>query len=114
VIADTGLPASDGRPPADGGVFADNVPVPDHQGGLFALILQILRLTAQDHPGVDFVLPADDGPVLNHGVRADRRAVADDHFSFDDSVRPDLDPGPQLSPGIDDGGGVYPSAKGNN
>jgi hypothetical protein len=85
----------------------DQVAVADLEAGRLALVLQILRRTADHRVRVDPVLPSQRGVSVHDRPGADLAPVSDRHVRPDRHERPDLDvvsdPGPRVNPrpGID-------------
>ena len=86
--------------------LAELIPAPDHEPGLLALVLEVLRDLTQACVWEDPVRVAERGVALDDRVRADHVARPHLHGGADDRVRPDLAGRIDLRAGSDDGGGV--------
>src|SRR5690606_32807453 len=76
VVADAGDAATVAGAAVDGGEFADDVAVADHQFGVLALELLVLRVAADRGRAVDAVVAPDPGRALDAAVGTDARAGA--------------------------------------
>src|SRR5438045_6494592 len=99
-LADGGF-AGRGAAAIDGRVFANDGAATDFDPGLFALVLEILRVVADHGAVADLDAFPDAGVALEHRVRRDGASVADRHLGADDAVRPDRDVGAELGGRID-------------
>ena len=89
VIADPGQAAAARGAAMNGRELADDVAVADHQPGLLAAELQVLRNQADRRHREDLVGVADLGPAVDHRRRADPAVAADADLLADRGVRPD-------------------------
>src|SRR5205823_6072609 len=99
------LPGRRGSP-VDRAVLPDHGPIAHFDPGVFAAVLQVLRVVAQHAAVPDLHAVADLDVALEHRVRRDLTALPDRHARADDHVRPDGDVAADVGGGIDQGGPV--------
>src|SRR3990172_1281185 len=95
------------RGPADVGVLPDLVAVADDQPAALPFEVVVVGGHTESGAGRDLIVRPDAHPVLDHGVRADPRAGADDDIAGNPRIGPDAHAGFQHRARPDDGGGMH-------
>ena len=90
-----------------GGELADDVPVADHELGMFAGELLVLRIAANRAMRHEPVVATDGGGTGKRAVRPDLAAIAHLHASADDAEGADPHVRAQPGAGIDHGGWMH-------
>lgn len=90
----------------DGGVFPEDIPVTDDEGGGFAGVFEVLGFGADGGEGEEFVLPANGAMAVDDDVGVELAAVAEGDVGLDDAVGSDFDFGADFGVWGDDRGGV--------
>lgn len=95
-----------GGAPVDGGVFPENIAVPNDKGGRFPGIFQVLRFEADGGEGKKLVFLPNFGGSVKDDMRVKDTAITESDTAFDHTVRPDLAVFAKSGFGRNDGGGM--------
>src|SRR5216683_7464747 len=87
-------------------VLAEDVAVADFQPSRFTLVLQVLRLPAEDGVAENFIVGAHDERSDEMNPSPQDATRADPDVALDNDVRPNLDVIGQVGFRRDDGGGM--------
>src|SRR5690606_1807973 len=101
IVADSGDADVLSGAGVNGDVFAHHVSVTDFQTCGFALVLFVLRHTANGTEAVEVVVFANSGVPVDYAVRAHHRTGANFYIRTNNSVRTNPHIGGQFGPGVD-------------